>query len=124
MQLLLTLKLSQLLSQQDPKVIAIYPGFTKTRLGFNNWDGYTGLRKLLVNLISFILFKICARTTEQGAINIVFGVISEKVVSGGYYNSCKLEEVKGQAKDRELIDKNWKNTLDILNLNENSLDLK
>jgi len=97
-----TLELARRLEGTGVTVNCLHPGFVRTRLASED-DGRTN---------AFGMSMAGAISPEEGSRTTVYVASSEDVagVSGKYFNSCRVEELKKQAQDRDMAQRLWKET--------------
>jgi len=97
-----TLELARRLEGTGVTVNCLHPGFVRTRLASED-DGRTN---------AFGMSMAGAISPEEGSRTTVYVASSEEVagVSGKYFNSCRVEELKKQAQDRDMAQRLWKET--------------
>ncbi|KXN68858.1 retinol dehydrogenase 12-like protein [Conidiobolus coronatus NRRL 28638] len=108
--------LAKELKNKNIKVVSLHPGYVYSNLGQDNFQS------LWSKLISYIfvhpLHTIFARKTDQGAMTSVFCATDSGIISGEYYDSCKIGKPDKQANDEELGRDLWERTLNILKIDK------
>jgi NAD(P)-dependent dehydrogenase (short-subunit alcohol dehydrogenase family) len=117
MNVLFTKELAKRIAQKNIIVVAVHPGFVKSNLGRD--DVKNPIVKFLFNTLLFILSGIFARNGEEGAKTTVFAAVDDSVVSGEYYDSCKVGKVQEQALDEKLQLQLWEESAKLTGLNPN-----
>jgi hypothetical protein len=114
MNILTAKALAKELKDKNIKVVSLHPGYVYSNLGQDNFQ--TTWSKLISYIFVHPLHTIFARKTDQGAMTSVFCATDSGIVSGEYYDSCKVGKPDQQAKDEELSSNLWERTLDILKI--------
>jgi NAD(P)-dependent dehydrogenase (short-subunit alcohol dehydrogenase family) len=113
-------ELARKLKDTDILVCAVHPGLVSTDLVYKNAKG--SLFGYFVSKTNALLHFLLARNSEQGAITSAFAVTSDKIISGEYYDSCKIAKSNPQAGESKLAKELWEQSLKLIEINENDID--
>ncbi|KXN68839.1 NAD(P)-binding protein [Conidiobolus coronatus NRRL 28638] len=108
---------SKLQHKPNIKVIGVNPGFVQSNNAFANLPNT--LSSKLFEWSFWLLQALLARSGEQGGIPTAYCVVSDKVKSGKYYDSCKLRACSDQANNLELANQLFDKTEEILGIKFN-----
>jgi NAD(P)-dependent dehydrogenase (short-subunit alcohol dehydrogenase family) len=117
MNVLFTKELAKRVAQKNITVAAVHPGFVNSNFGRDSVKN--PILKLLFNSLMFILSGLFARNGEEGAKTTVFTAVDDSVISGEYYDSCKVGNVQEQALDEQLQLQLWEESAKLTGLNPN-----
>jgi hypothetical protein len=113
-------ELARKLKDTNVVVCSLHPGFVVTEIATKDikgsWFGYVADK-----FMSFFQFLL-ARDGEQGAVTSVYAAISDKIVSGEYYDSCKISLSNPQADDLELAKELWSQSLRLIEIDESEIN--
>lgn len=113
-------ELSRKLKNSNVLVCAVHPGFVLTELAYKD-SGSSWLGFFMSKLMA-IFHMIIARTPEQGAITSAYAVTSDKIISGEYYDSCKIGKYNPQANDTKLVKEFWEESIKLIGIDESQID--
>jgi NAD(P)-dependent dehydrogenase (short-subunit alcohol dehydrogenase family) len=119
MNVMVSNQLANKLSSKDTIVCSVHPGFVATNIGHsdlpNTWGGW------ISGLFLSLMHKLFARTVEQGAITSIYAATSDEIKTGEYYDSCAPGPINPVAKDQDLMDKLWTESLSLIGISEDNL---
>ncbi|KXN68853.1 NAD(P)-binding protein [Conidiobolus coronatus NRRL 28638] len=115
-QVLFTRAMSKKLREKKITVVSIHPGWVRTNLG-ENMKQASGFLKYSAHALDLISETI-GRQGEQCGMTSVFAATSDRVVSGGYYDSCVLDFPSKMGKDVDLANQLFDYTLEELKLSD------
>jgi NAD(P)-dependent dehydrogenase (short-subunit alcohol dehydrogenase family) len=110
MNVLFTKELARRLESRNIKVVALHPGFVKTNIGQGDSSFFIWA---LTKAILLFVHGLLARNVDEGAKTTVFTATDDSIVSGEYYDSCKIGEAQPQCYDTELAKKLWDLSADL-----------
>ncbi|KXN69871.1 putative short-chain dehydrogenase/reductase SDR [Conidiobolus coronatus NRRL 28638] len=113
-------ELARKLKDTNVLVCAVHPGFVSTEGAYKDAKG-SFFGYFLRGLMTF-LHLIFARNGEQGAITSAFAVTSDKIISGEYYDSCKIAKYNPQANDLKIAKELWEQSLKLVEINESDIN--
>ncbi|KXN68847.1 NAD(P)-binding protein [Conidiobolus coronatus NRRL 28638] len=117
MNVLFTKELSKRLAHKNIIVAAVHPGFVNSNFARDSVEN--PILNFILNSLMFIFSGIFARSGEEGAKTTVFTAIDDSVVTGEYYDACKVGEVQEQALDEQLQLQLWEESAKLTGLNPN-----
>ncbi|KXN69872.1 short chain dehydrogenase/ reductase [Conidiobolus coronatus NRRL 28638] len=113
-------ELARKLKDTNVLVCAVHPGFVLTDLAYKDTKG--SLLGYFAGRVIALLHFLLARNGEQGAITSAFAVTSDKIISGEYYDSCKIAKSNPQANDLKLAKELWEQSLKLVEINESDIN--
>ncbi|KXN72748.1 NAD(P)-binding protein [Conidiobolus coronatus NRRL 28638] len=113
-------ELARKLKDTNVMVCSLHPGFVVTEIATKDikgsWLGYVATK--FMDFFQFLL----ARDGEQGAVTSVYVATSDKIISGEYYDSCKVSISNPQADDLELAKELWSQSLKLIEIDESEIN--
>lgn len=109
--ILFTRKLAHMLKDSKVTANCLHPGTVQSELMRNN---------AFLGVVNFLFSKLVFRSTKGGAQTTLYLALDPELenVTGGYYDRMKLFPLMAKAKDDEMADWLWKESLKMVGLNE------
>lgn len=104
-------KLARMLKDSKVTANCLHPGTVQSELMRNN---------AFLGVVNFFFSKLVFRSTKGGAQTTLYLALDPELenVTGGYYDRMKLFPLMAKAKDDEMADWLWKESLKMVGLNE------
>lgn len=104
-------KLARMLKDSKVTANCLHPGTVQSELMRNN---------AFLGVVNFLFSKLVFRSTKGGAQTTLYLALDPELenVTGGYYDRMKLFPLMAKAKDDEMADWLWKESLKMVGLNE------
>ncbi|GBB96409.1 hypothetical protein RclHR1_02750001 [Rhizophagus clarus] len=101
MNVIVSEKLSHIIQNENITTYSLHPGVIPTNIAHMN-------NGTILNFFTSIITKFIGITTEQGAVNVLYPVLSsENKETGKYYNEGIKDEPNKIANDQEVANKLW-----------------